>query len=175
VWYHLEFSDTLDFLTISDLTDTSVAFRLDSIAAWIYRRGVAVVSGNRDLLATDGLDTSWVTDGPLALTVDITTLELYEILGIPKEFALHQNYPNPFNPVAVIRFDLPVVADVRLLVYDILGRQVAALVSERMSPGYHSVLWQGRDDLGRPVPTGIYIARLVTPDYIRSIKMLLLK
>jgi hypothetical protein len=90
-------------------------------------------------------------------------------------FRLHQNYPNPFNPVSTIRYDLPQGSDVSLVVFDILGREVIRLVDSFMEPGYHHVQWDGRDAGGRQVPSGIYIARLVTPEYSKSIKMVLLK
>ena len=91
------------------------------------------------------------------------------------EYALHQNYPNPFNPTTTVRFDLPEAAEVHLVVYDLLGREVIQLVNEALEPGYRQVTWNGRTANGGEVPTGIYIARLVTPEFSRSIKMLLLK
>ena len=62
-----------------------------------------------------------------------------------------------------------------IIVYDLLGREVVRLVEGRLEPGYHQVLWDGKTSSGRDVPTGLYIARLVTPGYTRSIKMVLLK
>ncbi len=111
---------------------------------------------------------------PVYVTV-IGGLAVSENEGIPAEFALHANYPNPFNPSTTIRFDLPQASEVHLAVYDILGREVVRLVDERLEPAYHQVTWNGRTAHGMDVPTGIYIARLVTPQYTRSIKMLLLK
>ncbi|MCH7498288.1 MAG: T9SS type A sorting domain-containing protein, partial [Candidatus Marinimicrobia bacterium] len=95
--------------------------------------------------------------------------------GLPDGFMLHPAYPNPFNPVSTIRYDLPRVSDVSLVVYDLLGRVVARLIDRQMEPGYHRAIWDGRDQGGREVPSGIYIARLVTPGYTKSIKMVLLK
>ncbi|UCH10251.1 MAG: T9SS type A sorting domain-containing protein [Fidelibacterota bacterium] len=93
----------------------------------------------------------------------------------PLRFDLLQSYPNPFNPVSTIRYDLPQASDVSLIVYNLLGREVATLVDSYIEPGYHKVLWDSRDARGREVPSGIYIARLVTPEYSQSIKMVLLK
>ena len=104
-----------------------------------------------------------------------TVLSVVEGMLVPSEYALRQNYPNPFNPSTMIRFDLPEDATVSLIVYDIVGREVARLKDEPTPAGYHSVVWNGQDDAGRKVPSGIYIARLVTPGYGKSIKMLLLK
>lgn len=94
---------------------------------------------------------------------------------IPTAFALEQNYPNPFNPATTIRFDLPEAAEVQLVVYDLQGREVARLVDERREAGYHQVVWDGRAATGREVPSGIYIARLTTPTYAKSIKLVLLR
>ncbi|MCK4577265.1 MAG: DUF1565 domain-containing protein [Candidatus Marinimicrobia bacterium] len=92
-----------------------------------------------------------------------------------KEFTLYQNYPNPFNPVSTIQYDLPQASNVSLIVYDLLGREVARLVDGYMEPGNHQVQWNGKNSSGRELPSGIYIARLVTPEYAKSIKMVLLK
>ncbi len=96
-------------------------------------------------------------------------------LGIPAIFTLHPTYPNPFNPTTTLRFDLPEAAEVYLVVYDLLGREVVWLVDSRREAGYHRAVWNGRDADGREVPTGLYIARLVTSEYTKSIKMVLLK
>ena len=106
-----------------------------------------------------------VTPGPLSVETE----------ALPTVFALHQNYPNPFNPTSTIQYDLPEAANVTLVVYDILGHEVIRLVSQEMQPGYHVAVWDAKDHAGRAMPTGIYLARVVTPAYTKSIKMLLLK
>ncbi|MFC1482103.1 T9SS type A sorting domain-containing protein [Candidatus Neomarinimicrobiota bacterium] len=88
----------------------------------------------------------------------------------PAQFNLSQNYPNPFNPVTTLRFDLPQASDISLTVYDIRGRQVAQLGNAYIEAGQHQVQWDGGG-----FSSGIYIAWLVTPEYTKSIKMLLLK
>ncbi|MCH7859843.1 MAG: T9SS type A sorting domain-containing protein [Candidatus Marinimicrobia bacterium] len=94
---------------------------------------------------------------------------------MPKQFTLHQNYPNPFNPNTTIRFELPKTSKVYLVIYDILGREATRLKQEELGAGYHQVLWDGRDQAGRDLASGIYFARLVTPEYSKTMKMLLLK
>ncbi|UCH63249.1 MAG: T9SS type A sorting domain-containing protein [Fidelibacterota bacterium] len=105
----------------------------------------------------------------------LNSLDLDEWFSVPKEYWLFQNYPNPFNPVSTIRYDLPQATEVTLVVYDILGREVARLVDGLIEPGYHQAQWNGRNQLGHSVPSGIYIARLVTTGYSKAIKMVLLK
>ena len=95
--------------------------------------------------------------------------------ALPNEFALRQNYPNPFNPTSTIQYDLPKAANVSLVVYDILGRETVKLVDQEMQPGYNNAVWDARDHAGRAMPSGIYIARLVTQEYTKVIKMVLLK
>ncbi|MCK4579185.1 MAG: hypothetical protein KAU50_10370, partial [Candidatus Marinimicrobia bacterium] len=93
----------------------------------------------------------------------------------PVGFSLSQNYPNPFNPVTQISYAVPRPATVHLVVYDLLGREVARLVDGHKQPGPHQYRWNGRDDSGRELSSGIYIARFMAPGYSNSIKMLLLK
>jgi len=86
-----------------------------------------------------------------------------------------QTYPNPFNPTATIHFGLPEEVYVTLKVYDVLGREVATLVDGYMEAGPRQIVWNGKTADGREVPTGIYIARLITPAATRSIKLVLLR
>lgn len=79
---------------------------------------------------------------------------------IPETFSLKQNYPNPFNPTTSIEFSLPVSADVQLIVYNILGQQVASLINEQRSAGYHSILWNANDSNGIKLSSGIYFYML---------------
>ena len=95
--------------------------------------------------------------------------------AIPLSYELYQNYPNPFNPRTTIQFDLPVESMVSLVVYDMLGRELRVLRDRIERAGFKSTAWDGRDKRGQQVPSGIYIARLVTPDFTKSVKMILLK
>ncbi|MFC1484500.1 FG-GAP-like repeat-containing protein [Candidatus Neomarinimicrobiota bacterium] len=93
----------------------------------------------------------------------------------PTAFALHQNFPNPFNPVTTVSFDLNQATNVSLVVYDLVGHEVVSLVNRYMGVGNYEVLWNGHNADGSLVPTGVYIARMATPGYSRSIKMVLMK
>lgn len=79
---------------------------------------------------------------------------------IPARFDLAQNFPNPFNPSTAIRYGLPMRSEVTLIVYDALGRQVRTLVSRGQDAGYYRVNWDGKDEAGNPVASGIYISRI---------------
>jgi len=83
---------------------------------------------------------------------------------------------NPFNPVTQIRFGLPEAATVSMIVYDLSGRRVKALLSGTpFSPGWHRVTWNGKDELDRPQSTGVYFYRLKADRHVLTHKMLLLK
>jgi hypothetical protein len=95
--------------------------------------------------------------------------------ALPREFSLSQSYPNPFNPVCIIDYALPTDCEVRLSVYNILGQKVRVLVDEHQSAGYKSVEWNGMDDQGLELSTGIYFYRLQAGDFVQSKKMVLIK
>ncbi len=79
---------------------------------------------------------------------------------IPEAFRLYQNYPNPFNPFTVIHYQLMIDNFVTLKVYDVLGREIKTLVHEQQSAGRYQVRWNGRDDAGQAVSSGVYFYRL---------------
>jgi hypothetical protein len=94
---------------------------------------------------------------------------------VPTNFELSQNYPNPFNPATDIRFSLPEAAQVRLDVYDILGRCIATLIDGPLEAGEHIVQWDGRDAGGREVASGIYFYRISGNQWTESKKMVLIR
>lgn len=94
---------------------------------------------------------------------------------LPRTFRLGQNYPNPFNPTTAIEFSVPERADVKLDIYNILGRRVKTLVDREMTAGDYTVQWDGTNQSGHSVATGVYLYRLTAGDHSASRKMLLLK
>ena len=94
----------------------------------------------------------------------------------PYEYALHDNFPNPFNPETQIRFSLGNRENVKLVIYDIMGRQVRTLANgDSFNSGFHVLNWDGRDKIGEKVATGMYIYRIKAGDFIEDKKMLLVK
>ena len=92
-----------------------------------------------------------------------------------KSFALFHNYPNPFNPETKISYVIPEQSHVILEIYNIAGEKVKTLFSGQKNAGYHSVNWDGRDNLGRLVSGGIYLCRIKAGSYQQTIRMLLMK
>jgi glucose/arabinose dehydrogenase len=91
--------------------------------------------------------------------------------SLPQRFALHQNSPNPFRGTSVIRFDLPMATKIELVIFDVRGREVRrAIDGVTMPAGSHNWLWNGRDEAGTAVSSGIYFYRLKTPQFTESRK-----
>ncbi len=113
------------------------------------------------VLRADAIRFQWVSENPENVAED---------LAAPLTFELDQNFPNPFNPSTVIRYQLPIASDVRLVVYDLLGREVALLVHERQPPGTYEERFEAKG-----LSSGVYICRLTAGSFSRSQRMLLLR
>ena len=105
--------------------------------------------------------------------IDENKSESTDTAGLPTEFSLNQNYPNPFNPTTQIDYELPESGEVRLSVFDILGREVVTLVAGEQSAGRHSVTWNATDERGLRVSTGMYFYQLHAGGF-RSVRRMLL-
>jgi hypothetical protein len=95
--------------------------------------------------------------------------------AVPAEFMLDQNYPNPFNPTTMISYRLASSSVVSLKIYDLLGQQVATLASGLRQPGAYSVQWDGRNDRGEQVSSGVYFYKLASGTSVVTRKMMLTK
>jgi len=98
-----------------------------------------------------------------------------ELIQIPKAFALHQNYPNPFNSSTTIKYDLPENSKVILKIYNILGQKTKELVNGYQKAGFESIVWDGKNDSGRRVSSGIYFYKLKTGEFSKTLKLVLIK
>ena len=94
---------------------------------------------------------------------------------MPLNFALGQNYPNPFNPQTHIRFTIDKKMQVSLKVFDALGREVRLILNETLSPGEHNVTWDGKNNRGEKMSSGIYFYRLIAGKNSIVRKMVLLQ
>jgi hypothetical protein len=139
-------------VTIGDLPDgqLSVPLELD-----IYSGGVLYWRDSFDL--------------------DITVVNVADAGKLPSSYDLIQNYPNPFNPITTISYALPQTAEVAMNIYSVTGQLVRSLSHLATHPGRHSVVWDGCDDSGNLVSTGVYLCRLEAGDFTKSIKMVYLR
>ena len=94
---------------------------------------------------------------------------------VPTTYALHPNYPNPFNSETTIRYGVPVPGEVLLLVYNLSGQKVRELVCGSQDAGMHTVQWDGKDDKGREIGSGVYVCRMAAGGYEHIRRMVLVK
>ncbi len=129
--------------------------------------------GYLDITSNDPDESSIAVQCTLTVSEETGVEDLSSV--VPEEFQLQQNYPNPFNATTRISFALPVQSDVRLIIYDLLGRQVRGLLAEELSAGYHAIIWDGTDDKGQAASSGVYFYSLKAGDFERNRKMIMLK
>jgi hypothetical protein len=134
-------------------------------------------SGNTINMRTDtSITFTYSAATNVVFTVTSTTLDVEEDANRPEIYSMSQNYPNPFNSTTAIMVGLPEDANVTVEVYNVMGNLVRTLASDAtMKAGYHKLLWDGRDTEGQIVSTGVYLYRVVTPDFSETKKMILVK
>jgi hypothetical protein len=174
---------------VTGLDYVTIKYHSDGDTAWLRKYHGPVESGTDRAyaLVADASGNVYVTGASEGSGTDMdyctikyfqTGSEVEEETGDrerPSEFELSQNYPNPFNPTTKIEFTLAKSGSVTLQIYDVLGRKVRTLVSEELSSGYKSVIWDGKNNAGEDVASGIYFYQLKVGDFSQPKKMLLLK
>jgi hypothetical protein len=184
----------LEFTHTEDAVDISVSSNVDGIQAYygtvdgVLRVGLVDLLGQTMMSAdqTEIAEISYNGETELDLLKSIvvakdggrinavvTRIDANEIL--PVQFSLEQNYPNPFNPTTIIDFSLPEQSHVRLDVYNIMGQKVRTLVNDARAAGAHSVIWNGSNDNGENVASGVYFYRIESGQFSETRKMMLLK
>ena len=130
-----------------------------------YEFVILEVNGASCQFALD--DIYWSGGGEL-MTVSNTN-------SLLEEFVLKDNYPNPFNPVTTLRYELAVNTNVKITIYDMMGRLVKILADKIEMAGYKSIKWNGTNDRNEPVSAGLYLYTIQAGDYRQTKKMVLLK
>lgn len=137
---------------------------VDSVRGWVYHH------------YGDYSDSTAYKLAPLYVPdIAISGLGVADQFVVPSEYALYHNYPNPFNPETQITFKLGSSENVRLVIYDILGRQVRTLTRGQYDAGLHSVTWDGRNNVGKQVSSGVYVYRIKAGEFIDQKKMILIR
>ena len=95
--------------------------------------------------------------------------------NFPTEFALSQNFPNPFNPETTIKYHLPARVNVTLRIYNALGQELRTLVNGLQDAGVYTATWDGKDNNGRQLSTGLYLFRLEAGDMVMTRQMTLVR
>jgi len=135
---------------------------------WTQGDKLEIVSEHHDFTGK----TLWIDQVRI---VDPTLVAAKDQSNVPQRFSLMQNYPNPFNSTTTIQYSLAKVSQVRILIYNAIGQRIATLIDERQEAGQHAVLWEGLDDSGLDVSTGVYFYQLSADDFMEMRKMILLR
>jgi ligand-binding sensor domain-containing protein len=156
-------------------TDGGLA-KFDGVNWTVYNRSNSGLPDDVVLsIAIDGQGNKWIGTGGGGLAIFreggvILPVEEKETNEIPSKFILYQNYPNPFNPSTTIEFDIPERTNVKLVVYDILGRKVETLIDKELEPGKYKLNFNATN-----LPSGVYFFTLKTSKFTKTNKMLLIK
>ena len=159
-------SPTSDTLEAGESADITIAFDATGLSPGSYFTKF-MVNCNDPVHPVDSVQVFLEVMDPQSIGVNGS--------GLPKIFALIQNYPNPFNPTTTIRYQLPQTVVVRLDIYNSLGQKIRTLLNSRMKAGYHQITWDGCDDIGNPLASGVYLYRIEAAHFNQTRKMLLLK
>jgi len=149
----------------------------DSLEITVYWHGIddteAIHEGYLGVYSNDPVHP--VENVHLILDVSTTTGIGNGEEALPTKYALHQNYPNPFNPSTTIKYDLKAKTDVKLTIYNVLGQKVRTLVNTNQAAGFQNVIWNGLNEIGEQVSSGIYIYRIEADGFVKSRKMVFMK
>jgi hypothetical protein len=171
------FSNSRDSLDNFVANIAANSWSLQNITGSVVAGDLVPVAGNKSAVLSGhaaGSATILATSGTLT-PIGSGTITISFVQGVadgtrPFVYALEQNYPNPFNPSTRIRYQLPGASDVTLVVFDMLGRQVAALVDSRQEAGVHEVTFDGSN-----LASGAYFYRLQAGTFVQMKKLLLLR
>ena len=161
---------------IYDTTSLSYPIPYQDIAVEAFRN----VPGNNATIrfsvwAYDGIDSLKINGEDRVLYVNRYEYLQLDNNGIPNAFALHGNYPNPFNPTTQIRFDLPYKGNVNIHIYNMLGQKVKVFSMPNTPPGRHAITWNGTNQKGQALSAGVYLYQMISEDFVKTRKMILLK
>ena len=173
-------------IEVSAVTDEQGRFVLQDLPAGEYKihatgvgyadayYGGSSLENAASVTVGNGEDAQGLT---LTLETDnVTGVDDGGVESVPQTFELFQNYPNPFNPETTIKYQLSAPAEVTLRIFNLLGQEVATLVDKQQAAGVYAVKWDGKDQFGREVASGIYIFQIKAGDSFKmSRRMLLLK
>lgn len=169
-WYNVE-------VTVAATGNCVLKVNGATVASYNFGSAPSGLVGIGFTRSNSNWDNFCVGAGPASITipeiVDETPLE--KTSPLPESFELAQNYPNPFNPTTTIRYTLPEASDVELVIINVLGARVRTLVNSSQAAGEYSVVWDGRDQSGSQVSSGIYFYKMVAGGSSQTRKMVMMK
>jgi len=141
-------------------------------AMWDELDSVTTVAVNTAIIDLASVwQTAWINAG----SPDPNAVSTNQEIMLPSGYGISANYPNPFNPTTTIEFQLPENSHVKINVFNLRGEIVATLIDRQMNAGSYFANWNGLNSIGSPVPSGVYLYRIVAGDFTQTRKMILLK
>lgn len=162
------------FINVNGVRVATLEFAASSQSTW-YEKTLNVDLRQGDNTIQMQLYWGWMYLDYLSVSASVISAVQYPLAALPASFSLEQNYPNPFNPSTTIGYQLAAKGLVQLKVYDVLGRLVATLVNAVEGPGVHAVRWDGKNDRGETMSSGMYFYQLKSESSVTVKKMVLLK
>ena len=179
---------SLDIQNNSNIEADNVLVTFKNIPSWLtFKSSTASIksitaNASGDAEFTFSIDRKAPVGKDTTLTATISTAngqtwtkDIEITVGAPKDYKLYNNFPNPFNPSTKIAFDLPKASHVKLIIYDIIGREVAQIADADYPAGYTELTWNGVNKNGVTVSSGVYFYRASTDSWDKVKKMLMLK
>lgn len=123
----------------------------------------------------DGSTTSFNLEDIRCITFDTTSVGISDFIKSKIKFTLSQNYPNPFNPTTNIVYEVPEKGLVSVKVYNVLGQEVRTLLHAQQNAGKHTIRWDGKNNAGNAISSGMYVYRIDFQGKALAKKMLMLK
>ena len=175
-----ELVDSLQSVTFQNISGSMV------ILIWNNPTPVTISASSINAITFPGDTVLLITENTGTVTIQLDSIQQISfqslVTGVtkqgstlPKQFAVSQNYPNPFNPSTIINYALPKSSLVTIKIYNVLGQEVKTLVSSELQAGNYSVHWNGDNNIGHSVASGIYIYRVVAGQNVKTMKMIYLK
>lgn len=171
-WTAVQFASGYRIQISNDSTFNTIVYDTNSVITDSLRIRYGILNSNSKFywkVNAFNISGSGVWSTTWSFTVNLTLLTQVNI-EVPNKFTLHQNYPNPFNPSTKIRFEVPKIDVIKLVVYDCLGREVSIPVNQQLNPGTYEV-----DLHGSNMTSGVYFYKIFTDNYTETKKMVLLK
>lgn len=171
-WYDVEVNVTATGNTTLKVNGATLgSYNFGSAPSGLVGFGYNRANSNFDNFCV-GASSSYVVPND---ETEVTSEPIAKTSPLPSTFVLAQNYPNPFNPTTTIKYNLSEAADVELVIINVLGEQVRTLVSSAQAAGEHSVVWDGRNQSGSQVSSGIYFYKMTADGATETRKMVMMK
>ena len=191
--WQIPFASTDNTISLSVQNNTtleakSVSVTFKNLPTWLEFKSNTILlksipaNGSGDAEFTFSVDRKAPVGIDTTLTATISsadgqtwTKEISVAVGAPKDYKLYNNFPNPFNPSTKIAFELPKASHVKLVIYDVVGREVVQIADGDYPAGYSELTWNGMNMNGQQVSSGVYFYRISTDKWSKVMKMLSLK